>query len=705
MKVWRLVSRVIAWQVLTGTGCAQLIGIPTVPYHQSYSTLPLQNIKHIVIDRCYANYRDNNGSTLIPPSLQDFATTFAKDLHDTLGIDAKVAVRSKPSPNSIFLTLGKAGNYIDAAGRPTSEGYTLSANAHGITVTGASPLGAWWGTRTVLQQALLHNGTIPIGIGTDSPGWGTRGMMLDCGRHFYPKDFLIEMCSYMSFFKQNTFHLHLSDNLFASDITPINLGDVYARFRLFSDSPAVKGLSNFANESYTRSDFDEIQTKCAARGVTIVPEIEAPGHALPIVQWRPQIGFKGDLTLLNISHPDTIPTMKTIWKEFLPWFHSKYVSIGADEYSGPEYDYKMFVNKLASFIGGESGKSIRIWGTFPPKKQNDNDIETFHNVTMQHWAFGYGNPRQSYIDSNYSVINSDEMFYIVLKYGGYARTIDISRTFTGNPSNKGKWEPNIFSLKRAADNVAREEKLVRGAIAPMWNDQGPNASVYSEAYYAWKQGIPALADKQWGGNLTSDQYPDVFGRLLAANIPGENLERRIKSKGSVIFNYTDFSTGGGKVKDSSPNGYNASTDCRSSRQSLQVTPSCSLTMPLSSKGRNYTLSISLKLNKLPDPNNTTLLSGEDSALMLTPNITLFASGNYYRLNRTVELGKWLALKVVARGAHTYASVAGDGKENEFLAGISNGKGTVWKEIAIEAPIRRVGGWEGELRGLVLSGEA
>lgn len=577
----------------------------------------------------------------------------------------------------------------------------MSTDTHGVTVTGASPLGAWWATRSILQQALLHNGSIPIGTGTDSPGWGTRGMMLDCGRHFYPKDFLIEMCSYMSFFKQNTFHVHLSDNVIVPSFTPANFRDVYARFRLWSDSPSVKGLNNFANESYTRSDFDEIQSRCAARGVTIIPEVEAPGHSLPIVQWRPQIGYSGDLSLLNISHPDTIPTMKTIWKEFLPWFHSKQVSIGADEYKGPEYDYKLFVNEMASYIAGESGKSIRIWGTFPPKKQNANDIETFHNVTIQHWAYAFGDPKKNYIEQDYEVINSDEMFYVVLKFGSYARTVDISKTFTGNPVNKGKWEPNIFSLTAAANNVARGEKLLRGAIAPMWNDNGANTSVYSEAYYAWRQGIPALADKQWGGNLTSSQYQGIFEKLLT-NIPGENLERKVASKGNLIFNYTSFSNTPGKVRDSSPNAYHGQTNCHSTQQTLQLTPSCSLTTPLSSKGRNYTLSLSVKINKLSDSNNTTLVSGGDSVLMLTPNLTLFAGGNYYRLNSTLELGKWVDIKVIGRGAHTYASVGG-GEEEEFLAGISNyGKGIVWKEIAVEAPIGRVGGWEGEMKGFSVS---
>ena len=138
----------------------------------------------------------------------------------------------------------------------------------------------------------------------------------------------------MSFFKQNTFHVHLSDNLNNNvDIYSRERSlELYAAFRLLSDDPSVDGLNKRANESYTRDIFDDIQTKCAARGVTILPEIESPGHALVITQWKPELGLSSDLSLLNITHPDTIPTMKTIWKTFLPWFQSKTICIGADEY-------------------------------------------------------------------------------------------------------------------------------------------------------------------------------------------------------------------------------------------------------------------------------------------------------------------------------------------------------------------------------------
>lgn len=322
-----------------------LVGIPTVPFSKSSSGgyFELRNVGAILVDSTFANTTDTRGATLIPPTLYDFASTFADDLNSYLvgqkeqergnNIEVKLGLQAKNSQN-IHLTIGNSSDFLDAAGRETSEGYSLSVTPSAITITGASPLGVWWGTRSVLQQAALNNGKLAVGSGTDSPGWGIRGAMLDAGRHYYPPSFLVEMCSYLSFYKQNTFHVHLSDNLINnvdlySRETQLNL---YATFRLLSPDPAVAGLNKRANESYTREVFDDVQQKCAARGVTIVPELEMPGHALVISQWKPELGIDTDISLLNISHPDTIPTAETIWKTFLPWFHTKTVHIGADEY-------------------------------------------------------------------------------------------------------------------------------------------------------------------------------------------------------------------------------------------------------------------------------------------------------------------------------------------------------------------------------------
>ncbi|KAK2608243.1 hypothetical protein N8I77_006867 [Diaporthe amygdali] len=695
----------------TSSVAGDLLGIPTLPYNVSDGTYDLSSVQNIVVDAQYASSVDDSMATLIPPTLFEFAQTFADDLANIFNIDATVTNGTNGTSDSIFLTLGDPSAYLNASGDPSSEGYTISVNSNAITITGASPLGAWWGTRTVLQQATLNNGSIQQGSGSDTPGWATRGMMLDAGRHFYPKEFITELCSYMSFFKQNTFHLHLSDNLYnnVAIYSEERSLELYARFRLWSDAEALAGLNKYKNESYTREDFDEIQSTCASRGVTIIPEIEAPGHALVIVQWKPELGYSGDLSLLNISHPETIPTMKTIWGEFLPWFHTKVVSIGADEYTGPSADYNTFVNAMASYVGGESGKFIRIWGTFPPV-YNDTYNNIYQNVSVQHWEFFEDNPYFDYILNNYSVVNSNDDFYIVNKWapaGGYLNHINLTKTFYGTPPDASYWRPHVFDQKNASQNPPESNPFVLGSIVPMWNDYGANTSVYSEAYYAWRDGIPALADKQWGGNLSEADFGNVFETLHPA-VPGQNLDRTIPSEGEVIFNYTF--AGNTSFADASPNSFGIETDCASSGSLLAVSPSCSIVTPLSSKGRNYTLTLSgLTISSLDLPSNATLLTGGDSTLLLTPNITFFAGGNYFRLNTSLPLNETVDLSIIARGNRTYASV-NSAPEEEFLTKIGyNGLSFHWAEIAFEAPLNKIGGegsgWSGTLGGFSLTSTA
>jgi hexosaminidase len=77
----------------------------------------------------------------------------------------------------------------------------------------------FWGTRTLLQEMVVANGsTLQVGRTIDAPAYATRGYMLDAGRKWYTADFLKELCTYASFFKMSEFHYHSSDNY------PLNRG-------------------------------------------------------------------------------------------------------------------------------------------------------------------------------------------------------------------------------------------------------------------------------------------------------------------------------------------------------------------------------------------------------------------------------------------------------------------------------------------------
>ncbi|KAJ6444040.1 beta-hexosaminidase [Purpureocillium lavendulum] len=664
----------------------RLLTVPSTPFDSKSGNFSLDNLKSIVLDSRYAKAVDKTGQTLIPPTLEEFTRTFQADLKSSLGLDVPVIKGARGAHNSVFVTIDDKFKSDDAAGRHTAEGYRLSVDSNGITIAGASALGAWWGTRSILQTAALNDKNVAFGEGVDAPGWAYRGIMLDGGRHFYPPDFIVEMCSYLSFFKQNTLQLHMSDNLnnYPDRYSRERTMSLYAAFRPWSDDPAVAGLNDRRNESYTRDEFDDMQRQCAQRGVTIVPEIEAPGHALIIVKWRNQIGLE-DLSMLNISHPDTIPTMKTIWKTFLPWFQSKAVHIGADEYDETLVaDYTRFVNEMASFIKEESGKETRIWGTFTPKQGANVSKE----VVIQHWSSRMDNALVDYVQNGYKVLNADNSFYVVNKWSAsYPPPLKKSQAFKGgNPATGGPFSPNIFDIKNATNNPPRDSPAVQGHLVALWNDWGPNGTTVLEAYRMLRDGLPALGDKQWGGDLTEEEYDGVINALREV-APGQNLDR-----------------------DKSGNNYHGrlhGEGCKVTGSTLSLAGKCHIETPLKSKGRDYTLSFSVK----PSDSNKggALFTGPDSMLLsgsadAAGNVTMVSGGEHYALNYSLPVGSWTSVSLIGKGNQTFLSVSGDKPQKmEFLTRLGIwGQRFVWAPMAFEAPLARIGeGFIGEMRDITL----
>ncbi|KAJ8105038.1 hypothetical protein ONZ43_g7583 [Nemania bipapillata] len=322
----------------------------------------------IYITECLASHRDSSGLTLIPPSGLEFAQLFLDDLNEASGNQWTLEVVTTRPTNVTGIILdrlhGSTAPLVYEDGSPTEEGYVLEIRDNRAVIRGSGARGMWWGTRTLLQQLLLSNWSmLPASRITDAPAYATRGFMLDAGRKWYAPSFLKELCTYASFFKMSEFHYHTSDNY------PLNRGhnetwnQVYSQFSLRPESGDLQGLVQRPNETLTRTDFRGLQQHCASRGITIIPEIEAPGHCLSITKWKPELALaKRDL--LNLSHPDSIPTVMRIWEEFLPWFETREVHIGADEYDSTlANDYISFVNQLSTFINATSGKRVRIWGT------------------------------------------------------------------------------------------------------------------------------------------------------------------------------------------------------------------------------------------------------------------------------------------------------------------------------------------------------
>lgn len=502
--------------------------------------------RKIYISSELASLKDDDGLTLIPPSGLEFAEVFQEDLKDITGKEWEIEeVDELPSLDDAegAILLGAldsdSANLTYENGQSTSEAYSLEITPSGVSILGTGSRGMFWGTRTILQMLLIsEDSSLPAGKGDDAPAYATRGYMFDAGRKWYTKDFLMEMCSYASFFKMSEFHYHLSDNY------PLNRGkndtwqDVYSHFSLLPEDESLLGIIHGReNETLSREDYAEMQTHCAKRGITVIPEIEAPGHCLYVTKWKPELSLE-KRDLLNLSHPETIPTIKRIWDEFMPWFETKEVHVGADEYDATlADDYIGFVNEMAEWVNSTAGKRIRIWGT--PMDEPEEDIVIDTDIIVQHWQFGQSDPLEL-AKLGHDVINSNDWWsYMGIKNdhspifpATYPQFFNDSRILNFAEEEGWQWTPSDINHVNTTEQFEPDEKHLYGAITAAWNDNGPDASTKLEMYYALRVGIGLVGARAWSGKQGVEVTPDAVVPSIdyfSARAPGQNLDRIIES--------------------------------------------------------------------------------------------------------------------------------------------------------------------------------
>ena len=152
----------------------------------------------------------------------------------------------------------------------SAEAYALEITAGGVTVTAADPRGERWARVTLRQLAkLTEGGTLPSAAIVDWPAFRWRGYMNDCGRNYLALEGVKAIVDMMSAYKLNVFHWHLSD---------------YHGWRLESKiRPELQRRETFRRQVgryYTQDEFREIVRYAADRGVTVMPELDVPGHTL-----------------------------------------------------------------------------------------------------------------------------------------------------------------------------------------------------------------------------------------------------------------------------------------------------------------------------------------------------------------------------------------------------------------------------------------
>lgn len=230
-----------------------------------------------------------------------------------------------------------------------------------------------------------------------------------------------------------------------------------------------------------------------------------------------------------------------------------------------------------------------------------------------------------------------------------------------------------------------------------------------------------------------DEYAEVWEKLQKV-APGQNLDRRVDSMGDVIVEY-DFTKGSLAevgagygdgmmmvIPDLSGNGYDAKSTCDvvptpddddGSTTVIHISPHCTFSTPLTSKGQNYTLSFTLQQTSTTTTGGEggeggSIFTGPDSELRsgngTSTQLMLVSAGNAFALNYSLPIGEWVEAKLMGRGNRTFFAVAGMDDEMEFRTVVGvNGERFAWSEMAIVAPLNVIGGggWEGLLKRMKL----
>jgi hexosaminidase len=281
-----------------------------------------------------------------------------------------------------------------AARRDTSfggEGYRLDVRPGVVTITSANPAGAFYATqslRQLLPPEILRDApiggtswTVPAVTIVDRPRFEWRGMHLDVARHFMPKEFVKKYIDLLALHKMNTFHWHLTDDQgWRIEIKKYpRLTEVGA----WRDSTIVGHMVRDTTHAtfdkkrhggfYTQDDVREIVAYARERFVTVVPEIEMPGHSQAAIAAYPMLGNFGDTIkpwtmwgvtnyILNPSDT-TIAFMQDVLTEVIGLFPGKFIHIGGDEAPKAQWKISPRAQERMKALGISTENELQSWFT------------------------------------------------------------------------------------------------------------------------------------------------------------------------------------------------------------------------------------------------------------------------------------------------------------------------------------------------------
>ena len=301
--------------------------------------------QEIVLARDTTPFIIDRSTTIVYPATNekmhrtaDFLATFIKEM---TGTEVRVSDKEKSS-NAIILAVDST------MGHP--EGYKLQITPEKVLLTGGSEAGVFYGIQTIHKALpILKDGKVaaalPAGTVTDFPRFRYRGFMIDVGRHFFPVSYLKQMIDLMALHNINYFHWHLTED--QGRRIEIKKYPKLTEIGSKRDSTIIdwetkkfdgKPHSGF----YTQDEAREIVRYAADRFITVVPEIDLPGHTTAALASYPELGCTGGPykvlcsfgvfpDVLCAGNDQTLQFTKDVLDEIMDIFPSEYIHIGGDE--------------------------------------------------------------------------------------------------------------------------------------------------------------------------------------------------------------------------------------------------------------------------------------------------------------------------------------------------------------------------------------
>ena len=304
----------------------ELSAVNVIPHPYEYDVNPLY--------RYY--FTEQSGVVCKQKELLPIAELFTENIKKSTGLNLPIVKRSR---NPIFLKIDKR--------MKNSEGYTLFIYTDAVEIFGGSPAGVYYGLQTLMQllppeiesDTIIHGKewSLPIAVIEDYPRFKYRGMHVDPCRHFMPLEHIRKQVDWMSKFKLNTLHLHLTDDqLWTFEVKKYPLLTEVGTQRTNVDGSVYKG------GYFKQEELKELVEYAKVRGVTIIPEIEMPGHAMAALAAYPEFGctegpyqvrttWGVEEHLLCAGNDSVFQFIEDILTELTAIFPSEYIHIGGDE--------------------------------------------------------------------------------------------------------------------------------------------------------------------------------------------------------------------------------------------------------------------------------------------------------------------------------------------------------------------------------------